>query len=467
MSTSDDMNLLVDCGGSGVKIRTYVEGVINPRTHRFKPKTLDEFFKCLEEVANDNHPSPPPHVTGIAISICGEYDYVNEEVLGCWAYPFLKGKLKNNLNDRFNCGNVWIVNDGDAHALALKSAYKQNGVSSESAINLSLGTAVGFGILDWKGELLHTCRGHNWEVGNWQCDTRARNKAQYWALGSQGLKVLEEQYGDPYAYIFYGHRLCHFFGRDLAPVFHPKIIGLSGGIVAAHFKDIEEGIRRECEERHYCESGGPLEGIDIFLSPEMDSVMRGLADLVDRGGHPRFSEIVNSTKDVVNHITGSLRKLVLKLKGVENLPLRDRLDWENTVPENRPCALLAVHTGQVVCAEDGGDAQLLANREKVFGSWESFIIVKNDDGSFALKSAANDKFVSAYPLPDCRIIALGPKVDAWERFDMKKVPGKDGVFTLWSRNTQKYVSVDENQGNALVANRDAADTWEEFRIFCL
>ena len=80
MSTSDDMNLLVDCGGSGVKIRTYVEGVINPRTHRFKPKTLDEFFKCLEEVANDNHPSPPPHVTGIAISICGEYDYVNEEV---------------------------------------------------------------------------------------------------------------------------------------------------------------------------------------------------------------------------------------------------------------------------------------------------------------------------------------------------------------------------------------------------
>ena len=282
MSTSDDMKLLVDCGGSGVKIRTYVEGVINPHTHRFGPKTFEEFCKCLEDVARDGNPSTHPHVTGIAISICGEYDYVNEGVVRCFAFPFLIGKLRDNLKERFSCGNVRIVNDGDAHALALKSAYKQNGVSSDSAINLSLGTAVGFGILDWKGELFHTYFGHDWDVGSWQCDTRARNKALYWALGSQGLQELEKKYRIPRAYISYGHRLCHFFGHDLVPVFHPKIIGLSGGIVAAHFKDIEEGIRRECEERRYCASGGPLNGVEIFLSPEKNSVMTGLADILDQ-----------------------------------------------------------------------------------------------------------------------------------------------------------------------------------------
>ena len=145
--------------------------------------------------------------------------------------------------------------------------------------------------------------------------------------------------------------------------------------------------------------------------------------------------------------------------------LRNCNNWERTIPVNRPCALLAVNVGQAVCAENGGRASLVANRQTCGGSWETFIIVNIDDGSFSLKSAANDKFVSAFP--DGRMIAQGSVVDAWEKFDLKPVQGKDGVFTLWSRNTQKYVSVDENKGNVLIADRDVADTWEEFRIFCL
>ena len=285
MRTSNDIKLLVDCGGSGVKIRRYAQGDLCPESYRVSPKTFEEFCKCLEDMARDGNPAAHPRMTGIAISICGDYDYVNETVERCWAYPFLTGELKDELKNRFRCKKVYVANDGDAHALALKSvyAYAKKGLHLGSAVNLSLGTSVGFGILDGKGELLHAPSGHNWEVGDWPCDTRASNKALYWALGSQGLKELEEQHGkSPSAYITYGKRLCHFFGRDLAPVFHPKIIGLSGGIVAAHFKDIEEGIRRECEERHYRASGGPLEGVDIYLSPEQDSVMRGLADLVDR-----------------------------------------------------------------------------------------------------------------------------------------------------------------------------------------
>ena len=280
MNTSDDMKLLVDCGGSGVKIRRYVRGVLRPHTYTFTPKTLEEFFWCLEHMARDNNPSADPYVTGIAISICGEYDYVNEELVRCFFYPFLIGKLREKLMERFKCKNVRIVNDGDAHVLALRYFRKQKGLGYDSAINLSLGTYVGFGILDWRGNLLHACSGHNWEVGDWQCDTRASNKNQSWALGSGGLRELEEQHGSPAAYIDYGHRLCHFFGRDLAPIFHPKIIGLSGGIVAEHSKEIEEGIWRECEARQYQASGGPLNGVEIFLSQERNSVMMGLVDIL-------------------------------------------------------------------------------------------------------------------------------------------------------------------------------------------
>ena len=473
------MKLLVDCGGSGIKIRRCIRGELGPDTHRFKPKALEEFYKCLEKMATDGNPSFHSRVTGIGISVCGKYDYSNEEVKTCYFYPFLIGRLKEWLKERFKCEDVRIVNDGDAHVLALKSIYEQNGLRLANAINLSLGTSVGFGILDSTGDLLHTCHGHNWEVSNWLCDTRAGNKMLYWALGSNGLLALEKQHGSPKAFIYYGERLCHFLGHDLAlnlgrnPAsnFRPKVIGLSGGIVVAHYNDIEEGIRRECEKRNYCASGGPLDGVDIYLSTEQDSVMRGLAVLVDQGEKSGL-ESASASKNAPDKNFWHLRKLALK----GNLPpssahkvfgkaLRDCTNWERTIPVDRPCTLLAVNVGQAVCAENGGRNPLVANRQTCGASWETFIIVNNDDGSFSLKSAANDKFVSAFP--DGRMIAQGSVVDAWEKFDLKPVQGKDGVFTLWSRNTQKYVSVDENKGNVLIADRDVADTWEEFRIFCL
>lgn len=126
------------------------------------------------------------------------------------------------------------------------------------------------------------------------------------------------------------------------------------------------------------------------------------------------------------------------------------------------CVLVGVNTGMTVCAENGGWSPLVANRQNSQGAWEEFTLFQNNDGSYSLKSHANGLYVSAQP--DGRLLAAGVKVDGWELFDVKKVPGKSDVFTLWSRNTRKYVSVDEMEGNMLIANRDNADTWEEFRI---
>lgn len=540
----ETVKILIDVGGSSVKIKGYSKGRLQPETQRFKPTTFDEFCDAISQVAKERESSTDSVIEGIAISFAGEYDYVNECAVSCWHYPFLTGCLRDNLVRRFNCRNVHVVNDGDAHALALKADYAQKGMALRGAINLSLGTAVGFGVLDWKGDLIHTCRGHNWEVGNWQCDTREEHKDQYWALGSQGLKSLEDKHGNPDAYIYYGQRLCHFFARDLVPVFHPPVIGLSGGIVAGHIQEIEEGIRRECESRHYCEDGGVLRDVEIHLSPDKDFVMLGLAKLVERSlisgladsifmrfsklkrepvvsAHvwsreddeewermfPTFrQEFFSENEHWANNATteelastlrnefhgrsdGKIEDLVKEYNEVETriphawrslcfrfgeelarrLILEDSLcdcsDWMRAIPENRSSAIVGIHSGKVVCAEDAGAAPLAANRRICLGCWELFTLVKNDDGSFSLKSAANDKFVSANQNKEGCLIAEGLRVDLWEKFDIKEVAGKPGVFTLWSYVTKKFVSVDETQGNVLIANRDVASDWEEFRIF--
>lgn len=49
------MEILVDCGGSGVKIAACAKGETG-KVRRFKPKTLDEFCKCIKDVAKGGNP---------------------------------------------------------------------------------------------------------------------------------------------------------------------------------------------------------------------------------------------------------------------------------------------------------------------------------------------------------------------------------------------------------------------------
>lgn len=130
------------------------------------------------------------------------------------------------------------------------------------------------------------------------------------------------------------------------------------------------------------------------------------------------------------------------------------------------CDLVGVNTGKMIHAEDSADGQLVANLGACDGKSGLFTLIKNDDGSFSLKSEENGKFVSAVPLSygDCRLVVNGPKIDAWEKFELKSVENSSDVFTIRSLITGKYVSVDENIGNRLFANRDVADAWERIRI---
>lgn len=130
------------------------------------------------------------------------------------------------------------------------------------------------------------------------------------------------------------------------------------------------------------------------------------------------------------------------------------------------CVLVGANTGKTIHADGCADGQLVANLDAGDGKSELFTLIKNDDGSFSLKSDENGKFVSAVPPShgDCRLVVLGPKIDAWEKFELKRVEKTSDVFTLRSLITGKYVSVDENNGNRLFANRDVADAWEQIRF---
>lgn len=276
------MKILVEIGGSGVRIRRLAHGQLREHTYLFKGiSSCDMLFEKIYEMAQDNKPGTP-EITGIAVSVPGECDYLNELVLTCYHYPFLIGPLKRKIQQYFNCRNVFVINDGDAHVLALKYSFsKNNEYLNLGAVNLALGTAVGFGALDVNGELIHNSEGHDWEISGWPVDTRASVKQAYFALGSQGLAELEDHFGmQPETYIIFGERLCKFIAQRIVSKFHPRTIGLSGGIVAAHHAEILEGIHRECGTRGYWE--GVMKGIDIRLSQDRFSATTGLKTLFDR-----------------------------------------------------------------------------------------------------------------------------------------------------------------------------------------
>ena len=72
------MKILIDVGGSGVKIKRYSQGRLQPDTPKFKPTSFEEFCDVISQVAKEGDPSADPLIEGIAISLAGEYDYVNE-----------------------------------------------------------------------------------------------------------------------------------------------------------------------------------------------------------------------------------------------------------------------------------------------------------------------------------------------------------------------------------------------------
>lgn len=117
--------------------------------------------------------------------------------------------------------------------------------------------------------------------------------------------------------------------------------------------------------------------------------------------------------------------------------------------------------GKYVCADNGGNSPLIANRV-VADTWEQFEIYVNSDKTISLKSMANFKFVMASDSGNGPLVARGNVVDTWEKFFIIENP--DSTISLKAYINGLFVSF-ENEGNSpLIANREKLETWEKFII---
>jgi hypothetical protein len=67
-----------------------------------------------------------------------------------------------------------------------------------------------------------------------------------------------------------------------------------------------------------------------------------------------------------------------------------------------------------VTAENGGASPLVANR-KTAGTWETFHVIANSDGTYALMSEADNKLVTSNN-GTAPLIANQAADNGWERF---------------------------------------------------
>ncbi|MEU7876130.1 cytochrome D1 domain-containing protein [Dactylosporangium sp. NPDC049140] len=113
-----------------------------------------------------------------------------------------------------------------------------------------------------------------------------------------------------------------------------------------------------------------------------------------------------------------------------------------------------------VCAEDGGQRPLIANRARI-GSWEVYDVIDAGDGQVAFFAHANYRFVTAEAGGAQPLIANRTAVGAWEKFTIS--PNQTGGSDSLRANANgKYVTAEAGGAQPLIANRTAVGAWESF-----
>ena len=125
--------------------------------------------------------------------------------------------------------------------------------------------------------------------------------------------------------------------------------------------------------------------------------------------------------------------------------------------------ITSVANGKVVCAENGGNDIIVANRSSCGGAWETFQIVTNDDGTVSLRSVSNGKYVCAVIDEKNQLLPRSGSIGTWEKFIIEKISGDE--YALYSIANGKYVQANLNDGGKLYATSETvAGAWEVFDI---
>jgi predicted NBD/HSP70 family sugar kinase len=239
------------------------------QTQELQVDSLEKLAAKIEEICGS--------LKVLAVAVSGPVDYEKSVVLGSIFCPWIVGNLPKKLKALLGHNTkIILLNDGDAHALAMTG---RNDIVF-GAISIALGSAIGFGVINDKGELLRTLSGNNWELGH--CiiadspldDFDYSSKAGY-LFGTNGLSALKAKFSK-HAYENYAELLANFL-LELTFVFQPKTIYFTGGIIKFEgdkfIPMVDDYLAKNCKF---------VSKPKIIKTDDYDSALSGLAMLVKK-----------------------------------------------------------------------------------------------------------------------------------------------------------------------------------------
>lgn len=176
-----------------------------------------------------------------------------------------------------------------------------------------------------------------------------------------------------------------------------------------------------------------------------------------KGKSKEFTSDASYVGDEMNDKTSSI-----KIEKINN-QTSTTTSYNTVKLPNGKYSIKSVVNEKYVAAENGGSDPIVANRDNYSGSWETFYIVNNDDGTVSIKADANNKYICAVLDEENQLTPRSDSISTWEKFKIYKI--NDSEYGIRSAENGKYVKADLDNGGKLIAGSDSiSGAWEAFNI---
>ena len=176
-----------------------------------------------------------------------------------------------------------------------------------------------------------------------------------------------------------------------------------------------------------------------------------------KGKSKEFTSDASYVGDEMNDKTSSI-----KIEKINN-QTSTTTSYNTVKLPNGKYSIKSVANEKYVATENGGSDPIVANRDNYSGSWETFYIVNNDDGTVSIKADANNKYICAVLDEENQLTPRSDSISTWEKFKIYKI--NDSEYGIRSAENGKYVKADLDNGGKLIAGSDSiAGAWEAFNI---
>ena len=176
-----------------------------------------------------------------------------------------------------------------------------------------------------------------------------------------------------------------------------------------------------------------------------------------KGTSKEFTSDASYVGDEMNDKTSSI-----KIEKINN-QTSTTTSYNTVKLPNGKYSIKSVANEKYVAAENGGSETIVANRDNYGGSWETFYLINNDDGTVSIKADANNKYVCAVLDEENQLTPRSNSISTWEKFKIYKI--NDSEYGIRSAENRKYVKADLDKGGKLIAGSDSiAGAWEAFHI---